>query len=309
MKRVLSMKIYLAGKRGLLGSALCRYYQGRDVEFIATSSAEVDLRDYGQIERFLQENRPDVMILSAARHGGIESYRDMPLETYRDNLAIGMNALNASAESGVRQVVYIGASCVYSEGQKGPLTEDMLFTGPVQKATEPYGMAKAAGMKLCEYYNRCRGLRYISVLPPNLYGDGVGYKVDMSSVLPGMMDRFREAAAQGKKTVMIWGSGNARREFLHVQDLVRAIDTVINSDFSEPYINISGPEMYTINEVAQIMKEVCGFEGEIVRDMTKPEGAQREKLSDERISALGWRPAIGLFEGLLDMYRNLYGDR
>lgn len=301
------MKIYLAGKRGLLGSALCGYYQGRDVEFIATSSVQVDLRDYSQIERFLRENKPDVMILSAARHGGIESYRDMPLETYRDNLAIGMNALNAAAESGVDQVIYIGASCAYSEGQKGPLTEDMLFTGPVQKATEPYGMAKAAGMKLCEYYNRCRGLRYISVLPPNLYGDGVGYKPDLSSVLPGMMDRFREAVEQGKKTVTIWGSGNARREFLHVHDLARAINMLINSSFSEPYINISGPEMYTINELAGVMARVCGYAGEIVHDLSKPEGAQREKLDCGRINALGWKPEIGLYEGLQGMYRNMYG--
>lgn len=303
------MRVYLAGKRGLLGSALCEYYRDKDVEFTATSSAEVDLRDYRQIWQFIRRNRPDVMILSAARHGGIESYRDMALETYRDNLAIAANAINAAADNGIEQVIYIGASCVYPEGQKGPLTEDMLFTGPVQKATESYGMAKAAGMKLCEYYNRCGGLRYISVLPPNLYGGGMGYKVDMSSVLPGMMGRFHEAVEQGKKTVTIWGSGNARREFLHVRDLARAIDTVINSDFSEPYINISGPEMYTINEVAGIMAKVCRYTGEIVHDLSKPEGAQREKLSDEKIGTLGWRPAIGLFAGLQGMYRNLYGDQ
>lgn len=301
------MRVYLAGKRGLLGSALCSFYQRQDVEFTATSSAEVDLRNQKQTEEFIKFTRPDVIILSAAKHGGIGSYQSAPLETYRDNLAIAMNALNAAAENDIRQVIYIGASCVYSEGQKGPLTENMLFTGPVQRSTEPYGMAKAAGMKLCEYYNRCRGLRYISVLPPNLYGDGVGYKPDMSSVLPGMMDRFHEAAEKEKKTVSIWGSGNARREFLHVQDLVRAIDMVINSDFSEPYINISGPEMYTINEVAGVMAQVCGYKGEIVHDLTKPDGAQREKLDHSKITSLGWQPEIGLYEGLQGMYRNIYG--
>ena len=301
------MKIYLAGKRGLLGNAVCRYYQNKDVEFIATASSQVDLRDQKQIDGFIRSSKPDVMILSAARHGGIESYRDMPLETYRDNLAIAANAINAAADNGVERVIYIGASCVYSEGQKGPLTEDMLFAGPVQKATEPYGLAKAAGMKLCEYYNRCWGLKYVSVLPPNLYGDGVGYKVDTSSVLPGMMGRFHEATEQGKKTVTIWGSGNARREFLHVRDLARAVDMLINSDFSEPYINISGPEMYTINEVAGIMAKVCEYTGEIIHDLSKPEGAQREKLDNSKISSLGWQPETGLLEGLQGMYHNIYG--
>ena len=302
------MKIYLAGERGLVGSALCKYYYGRnDVEFISTNSSQVDLRDYRQIERFICTNKPDVMILSAARHGGIESYRDMPLETYRDNLAIGMNALNSAAENGVETVINIGASCAYAESLKGPLTEDMLFIGPVQKATEPYGMSKAAGMKLCEYYNRCRGLRYISILPPNLYGDGIGYRVDTSSVLPGMMERFHEAKKKGAETVTIWGSGNTRREFLHVHDLVRAIDVLIRSSFSDPYINISGPEMYTINEVAGIMARVCGYTGAIIHDLSKPEGAQREKLDYNKINALGWKPEIDLYEGLRGMYRNMYG--
>ena len=302
------MKIYLAGRNGLVGSAVCKYYRDKDVELISTTSAQVDLRDRSQADKFIRDNRPDVMILSAARHGGIESYRDAPLETYRDNLAISMNALNAAAENGVEKVINIGASCVYSEGLKGPLTEDMLYSGPVQKPTEPYGMAKAAGMKLCEYYNKCRGLRYISVLPPNLYGDGVGYKADMSSVLPGMMDRFHDAAKNNKASVTIWGSGNVRREFLHVDDLVRAIDILINSDLSEPYVNIGGSEMYTIDQLAGIMKDVCGFTGEILHDLTKPEGAQREKLDCGRINSLGWRPEISLYEGLLGMYRNLYGN-
>lgn len=300
------MKIYLAGKRGLVGSAVCEFYQDKGIEFIATTSAQVDLQDYGQIECFLREHKPDVMILSAARHGGIESYRDMPLEIYRDNLAISINALNAAARAGIKQVINIGASCVYAETLKGPLTEDMLYAGPVQKATEPYAMAKAAGMKLCEYYNMCRGLRYISVLPPNLYGGGRGYQPDMSSVLPDMMDRFHNAAKLKKDSVVVWGTGNTRREFLHVHDFARALHTLIMSDFSKPYINIAGAEMYTINQVAAIMAEVCGFTGEILHDLSKPEGAQRQKLDCGKITALGWQAQIGLYEGLLGRYRNLY---
>ncbi len=301
------MKIYLAGKNGLVGSAIRRYYKDKDVELTSTSSAEVDLRDHSQISNYLRKTKPDVMILSAAKHGGVASYMASPLEYYRDNLLICANSITAAAENGVERLINIGASCVYAEGLKGPLTEDMIFNGNVQKATEPYGMAKAAGMKLCEYYNLSMGLRYTSVLLPNLYGDGEGYKPDMSSVLPSMMERFYQAVADGAKTVTIWGTGRVKREFLHVYDLASAIDILINSDFSEPYINIGASEMDTISHLAELMKEISGYCGEIEHDLSKPEGAQREKLDCTKIGRLGWTPKIGLREGLIQRYRNLYG--
>ena len=301
------MKIYLAGKNGLVGSAFLRYFQNRDdIVLSATTSAEVDLRDHKQVCDYLQATQPDVMILSAARHGGVASYASAPLEYYKNNLLIFANAISAAAESGVKRLINLGASCVYTDGLAGPLTEDMLFIGPVQKATEPYGMAKAAGMKLCEYYNTDMGLRYTSVLPPNLYGDGVGYKSDTSSVLPAMMERFYQATKNGTETVSIWGSGSTRREFLHVRDLAASIDVLIKSDFSEPYINIGSKEMCTINQLAEYMKEVSGFRGQIIHDLSKPEGAQREKLDCSKISALGWTPKIDLREGLFECYNTLY---
>lgn len=300
------MKIYLAGKNGLVGSAICKYYEEKGIELMTTSSADVDLRDHSQISGYLHRTKPDVMILSAAKHGGVASYMESPLEYYRDNLLISANAVTAAAENGVERLINIGASCVYAEGFKGPLTEDMLFVGNVQKATEPYGMAKAAGMKLCEYYNSCMGLRYTSVLLPNLYGDGLGYKPDMSSVLPSMMERFHNAVSNSAKTVTIWGTGQARREFLHVSDLAIAIDALINSDFSEPYINIGAEEMNTINQLAELMKDISGYRGEIAHDLSKPEGAQREKLDCTKINGLGWKPKITLREGLTQRYLNLY---
>lgn len=300
------MKIYLAGRNGLVGSEIRRYYQDKDVELLTTSSAEVDLRDFRQINEFLSHAQPDVMILSAAKHGGVASYINSPLEYYRDNLLISVNAINAAAENGIGRLINIGASCVYSEDLKGPLTEDMIFSGPVQKATEPYGMAKAAGMKLCEYYNSCEGLRFTSVLPPNLYGDGEGYTPDLSSVLPAMMERFHNAAENGADAVTVWGSGKARREFLHVHDFVRAIDILITSGFPEPYVNVGPSEMCTISQLAELMKEVSGFRGKVVHDLTKPEGAQREKLDCTRIRALGWIPEINLSEGLYRRYRKIY---
>ena len=300
------MKIYLAGKNGLVGSAICKYYKDKNIELLATTSAELDLRSHGQISDYLRATRPDVMILSAAKHGGVESYMKSPLDYYKDNLLISVNSINAAAENGVEKLINIGASCVYAEGLKGPLTEDMLFAGAVQKATEPYGMAKAAGMKLCEYYNSCRGLKYISVLPPNLYGDGAGYTPDMSSVLPAMMERFHNAVVSGMDSVTIWGSGTARREFLYVHDLVKAIDILINSDFSEPYVNVGATEMYTVNQLAELMKEITGYSGEIIHDLSKPEGAQREKLDCTKISSLGWKPEIDLRRGLLRRYNTIY---
>ena len=280
------MKIYLAGKNGLLGSSIRTYYKDKDVD--------------------LRTTQPDVMILSAAKHGGVASYMNSPLEYYRDNLLISLNSINAAAENGVERLINIGASCVYAEGLKGPLTENMLFAGPVQKPTESYGMAKAVGMKLCEYYNSCMGLKYTSVLPPNLYGDGEGYTPDLSSVLPAMMDRFHNTVVNGTDTVTIWGSGRVRREFLHVQDLVKAIDVLIDTDFSEPYVNIGASEMCTINQLAELMKEVTGYRGEIIHDLSKPEGAQREQLDCTKISSLGWKPKIDLRQGLLQRYNKIY---
>ena len=300
------MRIYLAGKNGLVGSAIRDYYNGKKVELLATASNEVDLRNRCQINDYLSKARPDVMILSAARHGGVSSYMGSPLDYYKDNLLISINSITAAADNGVETLINIGASCVYAEALKGPLTEDMIFNGPVQKATEPYGLAKAAGMKLCEYYNTNMGLRYISILPPNLYGDGKGYIPDMSSVLPAMMDRFHRAKEIGADTVTIWGSGLARREFLQVRDFVRAVDILINSDFSEPYINVGATRMYTINQLAELMKEVCGFCGEIIHDLSKPEGAQREKLDFSKMMALGWKPELDLREGLERRYNEIY---
>ncbi len=302
------MKIYLAGRNGLLGTAFCRYYRKLGGDFLSTSSAEVDLRDKSQVDAFLRLHRPDVVILSAAKHGGIENYSRFPLEYYRDNLLISTNVINAAAENGVGTLINIGASCVYAENLPGPLREEQLYDGPVQKATEPYGLAKAAGMKLCEYYNRCGSLRYLSLLPVNLYGNGVGYKPDLSSVLPSMMRRFHEAVAEGKSSVSIWGSGNARREFLHAEDLVRAADLVINSHFSEPYINVGSSKMYTINQIAEISAKIAGFSGKITHDLSKPEGAQREMLDCSRLNALGWAPKVDLYDGLSELYRNLYAN-
>ncbi len=300
------MKIYLAGKNGLVGSALCNYFYDKNVELLTTTSSEVDLRDFRQIDDYLNHARPDVMILSAAKHGGIASYMSSPLEYYRDNLLISVNAINAAAKNGIGRLINIGASCVYSESLKGPLTEDKIYTGPVQKATEPYGLAKAAGMKLCEYYNISKGLRYTSILPCNLYGDGEGYSPNMSSVIPAMMERFHNAIVNAEESVTIWGSGKARREFLHVKDFARAVGVLVDSNFFEPYINVGDLEMYTVNQLADIIKKASGYQGKIKHDLSKPEGAQREKLDCTKVFALGWKPVINLQEGLFQRYRKGY---
>ena len=298
------MKIYLAGRNGLVGSAFCQYYSSLGEDFISTESSEVDLRDYNQVKLFLLQNKPDVVILSAAKHGGIESYRNHPLEYYRDNLLISLNVINGAAENGIKFLINIGASCVYADGLKGPLKENQLFLGAVQKPTEPYGFAKAAGMKLCEYYNLSNGWRYLSILPVNLYGNGIGYHLDTSTVIPAMMKRFHEAVINQKEDVSIWGTGKVKREFLHVTDLVRAVDMIIKSNYSEPYINVGYGKMFSINEIAYMLKQISGFDGTITHDLSKPDGAQRETLDCSNIISLGWQPKVDLFDGLKELYKN-----
>lgn len=303
------MKIYLAGKNGLVGTSFSIYYGNKEVEFCTTESREVDLRNFEAIKSYLNRTKPDVLILSAAKHGGVQEYALHPLEYYKENLLISINTINAAAECGVKTLINIGASCIYAENLKGPLTEDMLFQGAVQKATEPYGFAKAAGMKLCEYYNTCIGLRYISVLPVNLYGNGLGYQTDLSTFIPSLMSRFYNAILEGKQEVDIWGTGENKREFLHVNDFVKAIDIILESDFTEPYLNIGSGTQFTINEIADIIRQISGYSGEIIHDLSKPNGAQRNMLDCSKLHELGWKPEINLRKGLQELYSNLYKEQ
>lgn len=303
------MKIYLAGKNGLVGTSFIMYYGNKEVELCTTDSRELDLRNYEAVKAYLSRIKPDVLILSAAKHGGVQEYALHPLDYYKENLLISINTINAAAECGVKTLINIGASCIYAENLKGPLTEDMLFQGAVQKATEPYGFAKAAGMKLCEYYNTSMGLRYISVLPVNLYGNGLGYQIDLSTFIPSLMSRFYSAIFEKNQEVSIWGTGENKREFLHVNDFVRAIDILLNSDFSEPYLNIGSGTQYTINEMAYIIKQISGYSGMLIHDLSKPNGAQRSMLDCSKLHKLGWIPEINLRKGLQELYCNLYNER
>lgn len=300
------MKIYLAGKNGLVGTSICKYYGSKTVNFYTTDSKELDLRNFEAVKNYLNQIKPDILILSAAKHGGVQQYALHPLEYYKENLLISLNTINAAAECGVKTLINIGASCVYSEQLKGPLTEDMLYQGTVQKATESYGFAKATGMKLCEYYNICLGLRYISVLPANLYGSGVGYQIDLSTLIPSLMFRFNSAVLEKKHEVSIWGTGENKREFLHVSDFVRAINILIESDFSEPYLNIGSGTLYTINEIADMIKQISGYSGKLTHDLSKPSGAQRNILDCSKLHRLGWMPVTNLRKGLQELYCNLY---
>lgn len=298
-------KIYVAGENGLVGSGLVRSLRADGKYVISTNSSALDLRDSAKVREFFRAERPDRVVLVAAKHGGIGAYQNEPFEYLNDNVLIFGNVIRASYEFNVKRLINIGASCVY-EGAAGQiLREEDYDKSAVQKPTEPYGLAKLYGMKLCEYCNMEKGTSFISVLPTNLYGNGIGYRLDSSSVLPAMIERFHKAKIERAEQTAIWGDGKAHREFLHVRDFVKAISLLLFAD-TLPYTmyNIGSGEQVTVHELARLVAEVVGYRGRIVNDLSKPNGAERGILSCERIRSLGWRPEIPLKEGLTELYAN-----
>ena len=299
-------KIYIAGENGLVGSQLIRSLKAAGKNIVSTTSDKLDLRDSEKVHNFFNSERPDHVVLVAARHGGIGEYQQNPVEYLDDNVRIFGNVIRTSYEFGVKRLINIGASCVY-EGTAGQLLREADYDkSAVQKPTEPYGIAKLYGMKLCEYYNREKGTEFISLLPTNLYGDGLGYHVDESSVLPAMLRRFHIAKLEGKECVKIWGDGKSHREFLHVRDFVEAISVLLLTD-EIPYTmyNIGSGEVLTINELAVMVAQIVGYAGEIFNDLSKPSGADRGILDCSRIRQMGWKPRISLLQGVSELYANL----
>lgn len=299
-------KIYVAGERGLVGTNLVRWLKALSLDVISTNSDILDLRNRAATERFFHQARPDSVVLVAARHGGIGAYQEKPVEYLEDNIQIFSNVIHCCYQFNVKRLINLGASCVY-EGVYGscPKEEDY-DKHMVQKPTEPYGIAKLYGMKLCEYYNREKGTEFISLLPTNIYGDGLGYRVDESSVLPAMLRRFHMAKAEGKNSVEIWGDGTSHREFLHVRDFVKAISMLLLAD-EMPYTmyNVGSGEAMTINELANTVAQVVGYTGNILNDLSKPGGADRGVLDCSRIRQSGWKPEVSLRQGVSELYANL----
>ena len=311
------MKIYLAGHRGMVGSAILRQLQARQVggetiTLVTRTSAELNLTDQSAVRDFMQAERPDQVILAAAKVGGIHANNTYPADFIYENLMIECNVIHQAFAAGVTRLLQLGSSCIYPKDASQPIAEDALLTGTLEPTNEPYAIAKIAGIKLCESYNRQHGVDYRSVMPTNLYGPGDNFHPDNSHVLPALIRRFHEAAAAGQEEVVIWGSGKPMREFLHVDDMATASLFVndlpsdvyaANADPMLSHINVGSGKDVTILEVAEMVARVTGFAGRITTDPTKPDGTMRKLMDVSRLTAMGWQSQIGLEDGIVATYR------
>jgi GDP-L-fucose synthase len=301
-------RIYVAGHRGLVGSAIVRGLARRGISSLITRThSELDLTNQEAVRRFFEQERPEFVVLAAARVGGIHANNTYPADFIYDNLMIEANVINAAFVSGVERLLFLGRLCIYPCAVEQPMREDALLTGILEPTNEPYAVAKIAGIKLCESFNRQHGTDYRSVMLTNLYGQGDNFHNENSHVIPALMRRFHEAKVRGEKQVMVWGSGKPRREFLHVDDMAEAsihvleLDAEVYRQNTEPmlsHINVGTGADVTIRELAEKIKRVVGFDGDIVFDDTKPDGTMRKLMSVERLVSLGWVPEIDLERGL-----------
>lgn len=297
-----SPRVYVAGHRGLVGSAIVRRLERDGITPIVRTSAELDLRDAAAVDAFFAQEQPTHVYLAAAKVGGIVANRDFPVDFARDNVLIQTAVLEAAHRHDVTKLLFLGSSCIYPRECPQPIREDYLLTGPLEPTNEPYALAKILGVRMCEGYRRQFGRDFISVMPTNLYGPGDNYDPEHSHVIPGLLRRFHEAAARGDEQVVIWGTGTPRREFLHVDDLADACAFLMERYDEAQHINVGWGEDVSIAELARMVADVVGYEGELVQDATRPDGTPRKLLDTTRINALGWRPSIALRDGLESTY-------
>ena len=296
-------RVYVAGHRGLVGSALVRRLEREPVEIITKPRHELDLENPIAVLRFFARERPDHVYLAAAKVGGILANSMYPADFIRNNLLVTLNVLEAARDSGVKKLLFLGSSCIYPKLAAQPITEDALLTGPLEPTNEPYAVAKIAGIQMCRSYNRQFGTNFVSVMPTNLYGTGDNFDLNTSHVLPALIRKFHEAKLSGASAVTIWGTGAPRREFLHVDDLADACVHVMAHHDGDELVNIGCGEDITIADVARMVGDVVGFSGALEFDTSKPDGTPRKLLDVSRLSKLGWRAQIPLRDGIEQTYR------
>jgi GDP-L-fucose synthase len=296
-------KVYVAGHRGLVGSAVVRSLQRQGFEnLVVRSHQDLDLTEQSAVREFFNATRPRAVIMAAARVGGIHANDSHPAGFLRDNLLIQDNVIDAAYRYGVEKFVFLGSSCIYPKLAPQPIKEDYLLTGPLEPTNEWYAIAKIAGIKMCQAYRREYGFNAISLLPTNLYGPGDNFDLQSSHVLPALIRKFHEAKSRGDQSVEIWGTGTPRREFLHVDDLAEAVTYLLQNYDAEPIINIGWGEDVTIRELAEMVMSAIGYSGALAFDPTKPDGTPRKLLDVSRLNGLGWRPRISLKEGIAATY-------
>ena len=312
-------KIFVSGHNGMVGSAICRQLQQQpDVEIITRTRAELDLCDQAAVLDFMKSTRPDEVILAAAKVGGIHANTTYPAEFIYQNLQIQNNVIHSAHLNDVQKLLFLGSSCIYPRQVPQPMRENALLTGILEPTNEPYAIAKIAGIKMCESYNRQYGRDYRSVMPTNLYGPGDNYHPENSHVVPALIRRFHEAKEKNFSEVVVWGSGTPKREFLYVDDMAEAsifVHTLHKDIFAEQtrpmlsHVNVGTGEDVTIRDLAETVKEVVGFTGNLVFDTSKPDGPPRKLMDVEVLSNLGWTASVGLRDGLRHSYQDFLNNQ
>jgi len=305
------MKYYLAGHSGMVGGAILRQLKARGADVVTRPHSELDLTDQAAVRRFMQTERPDCVVLAAAKVGGIHANNTYPADFIYKNLMIEANVIHQAFDAGVTRLLQLGSSCIYPRNAEQPMAEDALLTGVLEPTNEPYAIAKIAGIKLCESYNRQHGTDYRSVMPTNLYGPGDNFHPENSHVLPALLRRFYEAVQRGDNVVTIWGTGTPQREFLHVDDMAQASLFVMDLDPEtyrththpmQSHINVGTGTDISIAELANVIAEITGFKGRINFDTSKPDGTPRKLMDVSRLTAMGWTAQIGLREGIKETF-------
>ena len=298
-------KIYVAGHRGMVGSALVRKLESEGFSnLVLRTSAELDLRNQAAVEVFFDSEKPDYVFLAAAKVGGIQANNIYRAEFLYDNLMIEANIIHSAWKSGVKKLLFLGSSCIYPKFAPQPMTESDLLTGVLEPTNEPYAIAKISGIKLCEAYRDQYGANFISAMPTNLYGPNDNYDLQNSHVLPALIRKFHTAKAEAQNRVEVWGTGSPMREFLHVDDLAEASFFLMEHYDGKDFVNVGTGEDLTIKELALTIKKVVGFEGDLVWNTDKPDGTPRKLMNVERIHNLGWKHKIGLLEGIRSTYED-----
>ncbi len=304
------MKLYIAGHRGMVGSALVRRFQGESgVELVLRDRRELDLTSQAEVDAFFAREKPDVAIIAAAKVGGIHANNTFPGEFIYENLAMATHAIHAAWRQGTRRLLFLGSSCIYPKHAPQPMPEDCLLTGPLEPTNEAYAIAKIAGLKMCQYYRRQYGVMFHSAMPTNLYGPGDNYHPENSHVLPALIRRFHTAKEAGQSEVAAWGTGTPRREFLHVDDLAEACAFLLQLSDPPDWVNVGTGSDVSIRELTETVAAVTGFSGRITWDASKPDGTPRKLMDVSRLQSRGWSPRIGLRSGIERTYADFLGQQ